>query len=217
MTGQEAVAVGEAFNNALSVDGFVLTKLDGDARGGAALSLREITGKPILFVGIGEKLDALERFHPDRMAGRILGLGDVVTLVEKAQDIFDEKKAKELEKKLRKNGFDFNDFIEQMKQLKKMGPLDEILGMVPGMKKAMPQGIQVDENAMKHIEAIIYSMTPIERANPDLINGSRRKRIATGSGTSVQEVNRLLKQFFEMQKMFKAVRKGGKFMKKFGM
>lgn len=216
MTGQEAVSVGEAFANALSIDGFILTKLDGDARGGAALSLREVTGKPIMFVGIGEKLDALERFHPDRMAGRILGMGDVVTLVEKAQEAFDEKKAREFEKKLRRDKFDLNDFSEQLRQLKKMGPFEEILGMIPGMKKALPQGVQVDEKALKHIEAIIGSMTPNERANPSIIDGSRRRRIANGSGTSVQDVNRLLKQFFDIQKMFKKFGKGGKGLKQFG-
>ncbi len=211
MTGQEAVSVGEAFTSELGVDGFLLTKLDGDARGGAALSLRQVTGKPVLFVGVGEKLDALERFHPDRMAGRILGMGDVVTLVEKAEQTFDEKRAKELEKKLRKQTFDFNDFRDQLKQLKNMGPIDDILAMIPGMKKSMLKGIQVDDGATKRIEAIINSMTPSERAKPGSIDGSRRKRIARGSGTSVQEVNRLLKQFFEMQKMFKKMGRIKKF------
>lgn len=210
MTGQEAVNVGDAFNHALGVDGFVLSKLDGDARGGAALSLREVTGKPIFFIGIGEKLDALERFHPDRMAGRILGMGDVVTLVEKAEMAFDEKKARELEKKLRKQKFDLNDFRDQLKQLKNMGPLEEILSMIPGIKKSMLKDLKVDEKATLHIEAIIDSMTPQERAKPTIIDGSRRKRIAMGSGTSVQEVNRLLKQFFDMQKMFKKMGKGPK-------
>jgi len=211
MTGQEAVSVGETFTQQLGVDGFILTKLDGDARGGAALSLREVTGKPILFVGIGEKLDALERFHPDRMAGRILGMGDVVSLVEKAELVFDENKAKELEKKLRKQKFDLNDFREQLRQLKSMGPLDELLSMIPGIKKSMLKGIQVDDKATAHIEAIIDSMTRAERANPSIIDGNRRKRVAVGSGTSVQEVNRLIKQFFEMKKMFKKMGKGKKF------
>jgi len=210
MTGQEAVSVGKAFTDSLGVDGFVLTKLDGDARGGAALSIREVTGKPILFVGTGEKFDALERFHPDRMASRILGMGDVVSFVEKAQKTFDEKKAKELERKLRKESFDLNDFREQLAQLRNMGPLDELLAMIPGVKKSMLKGVSVDEDALKRIDAIISSMTYAERANPDIINGSRRKRIAKGSGTSVQEVNRLLKQFSGMQKMFKKMSRGGK-------
>lgn len=208
MTGQEAVTVGEAFSERLAVDGFVLTKLDGDARGGAALSLRAVTGKPILFVGVGEKADAIERFYPDRMAGRILGMGDVVSLVEKAQQTFDEQQARKLEKKLRRQEFDFNDFREQIAQLRKMGPLDEILGMIPGIKKNMLEGISIDEKATSRIEAIINSMTLVERRNPSIIDGSRRKRIAAGSGTSVQEVNRLLKQFFEMKKMFKRMKKG---------
>ena len=208
MTGQEAVTVGEAFSERLAVDGFVLTKLDGDARGGAALSLRAVTGKPILFVGVGEKADAIERFYPDRMAGRILGMGDVVSLVEKAQQTFDEQQARKLEKKLRRQEFDFNDFREQIAQLRKMGPLDELLGMIPGIKKNMLKGISIDEKATTRIEAIINSMTLAERRNPSIIDGSRRKRIAAGSGTSVQEVNRLLKQFFEMKKMFKRMKKG---------
>lgn len=210
MTGQEAVNVGTAFNESLGVDGFVLSKMDGDARGGAALSLREVTGKPLYFIGTGEKLDALERFHPDRMAGRILGMGDVVTLVEKAEFAFDEKKSKELEKKLRKQKFDLDDFREQLKQLRNMGPLEDLLSMIPGVKKSMLKGMQIDEKATLHIEAIIGSMTPAERQKPTIIDGSRRKRIAMGSGTSVQEVNRLLKQFFEMQKMFKKMGKGKK-------
>ncbi|MCK5833667.1 signal recognition particle protein [bacterium] len=208
MTGQEAVTVGEAFSEQLAVDGFVLSKLDGDARGGAALSLREVTGKPILFVGVGEKADALEKFHPDRMAGRILGMGDVVSLVEKAQASFDEEKARKLEKKLRKNEFNLDDFREQLAQLKKMGPLEDILSMIPGLKKNMLSGLKIDEKATARIEAIISSMTPIERATPSIIDGSRRKRIAAGSGNSVQEINRLLKQFFEMKKMFKRMKKG---------
>lgn len=208
MTGQEAVTVGEVFSDRLSVDGFVLTKLDGDAKGGAALSIREVTGKPILFVGVGEKASAIERFHPDRMAGRILGMGDVVSLVEKAQQTFDEESARKLEKKIRRNEFDFNDFREQIAQLRKMGPIDELLEMIPGMKKNMLKGLSVDENATVRIEAIIDSMNIAERGNPSIIDGSRRKRIAAGSGSSVQEVNRLLKQFFEMRKMFKKMKKG---------
>lgn len=215
MTGQEAVSVGEAFTNTLGVDGFVLTKLDGDARGGAALSLRFVTGKPILFVGIGEKFDALDRFHPDRMAGRILGMGDVVSFVEKAQEAFDEEKARKLEAKLKKDAFDLEDFREQLAQLKKMGPLDELLGMIPGVKKGMLEGVRFDESATVKIDAIISSMTPEERHKPHIIDGSRRKRIARGSGTSVQEVNRLLKQFFDMQKMMKMARKS-KFRSPFG-
>ncbi|HHS51208.1 MAG TPA: signal recognition particle protein [candidate division Zixibacteria bacterium] len=208
MTGQEAVTVGEAFDQSLSVDGFVLTKLDGDARGGAALSLREVTGKPILFVGLGEKLDAFEKFHPDRMAGRILGMGDVVSFVEKAQESFDEEQAKKLEKRLRRDEFNLDDFREQLAQIKKMGPLEDLLSMIPGVKKNMLKGLQIDDKATVRIEAIISSMTPAERANPSIIDGSRRKRIARGSGNSVQEVNRLLKQFFEMKKMFKRMKKG---------
>ncbi len=208
MTGQEAVTVGEAFTERLAVDGFVLTKLDGDARGGSALSLREVTGKPILFVGTGEKTDAFERFHPDRMAGRILGMGDVVSFVEKAQASFDEEQAKKLERKLRKDDFNLEDFRSQLAQLKSMGPLDELLSMIPGVKKNMLSGLKIDDKATARIEAIISSMTPAERANPSIIDGSRRKRIAAGSGNNVQEVNRLLKQFFEMKKMFKRMKKG---------
>jgi len=217
MTGQEAVSVGEAFTKTLGVDGFILTKLDGDARGGAALSIREVTGKPIFFTGTGERFDALELFHPDRMANRILGMGDVVSLVEKAEKTFDEKKARELERKLRKQRFDLNDFREQLRQLKKMGPLDDLLAMIPGIKKSMLKGMNTDESAIKRIEAIIDSMTDKERTEPAIIDGSRRKRIAAGSGTSVQEVNRLLRQFFEMKKMFKKMNRGGKILMPSGL
>jgi len=217
MTGQEAVSVGKAFTEELNVDGFVLTKLDGDARGGAALSLREVTGKPIFFVGVGEKLDSLERFYPERMASRILGMGDIVSFVEKAQQAFDEDRAQELEKKIRKESFDLNDFREQLKKLRDMGPLEELMAMIPGIKKSGLKGINVDENAIVKIDAIISSMTPKERTRPGIINGSRRKRIAMGSGISVQDINRLLKQFNEMQKMFKRMKKGNKFSSPFGM
>lgn len=209
MTGQEAVSVGDEFNRQIGVDGFVLTKLDGDARGGAALSLREITGKPILFVGTGEKIEALDRFYPDRMANRILGMGDVVSLVEKAQVAFDEDKAKKIEKKLRKNKFDLNDFREQLDQLRNMGPLDEILAMIPGVKKSMINSINMDESAIVQIDAIISSMTPEEKRNPAIIDGSRRKRIAKGSGASVRDVNRLLKQFNQIKKMYRKMTRGG--------
>ncbi|AZR72346.1 signal recognition particle protein [Anoxybacter fermentans] len=215
MTGQDAVNVAEKFDEALGIDGVILTKLDGDARGGAALSIRAVTGKPIKFVGMGEKLDALEPFHPDRMASRILGMGDVLSLIEKAQQSIDLKKAQELERKLKKQEFTLEDFLEQMKQVRNMGPLDQLLGMIPGMGKVKHlKNLQVDEKALDHIEAIINSMTIEERRNPDIINGSRRRRIARGSGTSVQEVNRVLKQFNQLRKMMKQLndmQKGGKF------
>lgn len=214
MTGQDAVNVAQSFDGTLGIDGVILTKLDGDARGGAALSIRAVTGKPIKFAGMGEKLDALEPFHPDRMASRILGMGDVLSLIEKAQTAIDEKKARELEEKLRKQEFSLEDFLDQMKQVRNMGPLDQLLGMMPGMGKAKQlKNLQVDEKALDHIEAIINSMTIKERRNPDIINGSRRKRIANGSGTTVQEVNRLLKQFKDVRKMMKqlsGVQKRGK-------
>ncbi len=204
MTGQDAVNVAESFDQALGIDGVVLTKLDGDARGGAALSIRTVTGKPIKFIGMGEKLDGLEPFHPDRMANRILGMGDVLSLIEKAQETIDLKKAQELEEKLRKQEFTFEDFLDQMKQVRNMGPLDQLMGMIPGMGKVKQlKNMQVDEKALDHVEAIINSMTREERVNPDVINGSRRKRIARGSGTSVQEVNKLLKQFNDVRKMMK--------------
>jgi signal recognition particle subunit SRP54 len=208
MTGQDAVRTAQAFQDRIAFDGVILTKMDGDTRGGAALSIREETGKPIKFVGTGEKPDALEPFHPDRMAQRILGMGDVVTLVEKAQEQFDEAQAKKLEKKIRKNSFDFEDFLEQVQQIKKMGNVKDLLAMVPGMGKAL-RGVDIDDDAFKHIEAIIRSMTPDERQHPDKLNGSRKTRIAKGSGTSVQEVNQLLKQFGEMKKMMKMMNAGG--------
>ncbi len=216
MTGQESVNVAQAFNEALGLDGVILTKLDGDARGGAALSVKAVTGVPIKFVGMGEKIEPLEVFHPDRMASRILGMGDVLSLVEKAQTAFDLEEAKKMEKKLRKNEFTLDDFLAQMQQIKKLGSLDSILGMIPGMgglkKQLAGQDIDLDGKEMRQIEAIIRSMTPKERADISIINGSRRKRIAKGSGTRVQDVNKLLKQFAEMQKMMKKMKKmkGGK-------
>lgn len=207
MTGQDAVNTAKEFNDRLDFDGVVLTKLDGDTRGGAALSIRAVVEKPIKFVGTGEKVDALDVFHPDRMADRILGMGDIVSLVEKAQEQFDEEEAKRLQKKLAKNTFNFNDFLKQINQIKKMGNLKDVVGMIPGMGKAM-KNMDIDDDAFKHIEAIIYSMTPAERENPALINGSRRKRIADGSGTNIQEVNRLLKQFSETRKMMRMVSQG---------
>ncbi len=207
MTGQDAVNTAKEFNDRLDFDGVVLTKLDGDTRGGAALSIRAVVEKPIKFVGTGEKLDALDVFHPDRMADRILGMGDIVSLVEKAQEQFDEEEAKRLQKKLAKNTFNFNDFLKQINQIKKMGNLKDVMGMIPGMGKAI-KNMDIDDDAFKHIEAIIFSMTPGEREDPSLINGTRRKRIALGSGTDVQEVNRLLKQFAETRKMMRMVSQG---------
>ena len=203
MTGQDAVNTAKEFNQTLDFDGVVLTKLDGDTRGGAALSIRTVVDKPIKFVGTGEKLDALDYFHPARMADRILGMGDIVTLVEKAQQQFDEKQARELQRKIAKNQFDFNDFIAQIQQIKKMGNIKDLASMIPGVGKAI-KDIDIDDNAFKGIEAIIQSMTAKERSNPDIINSSRRQRIARGSGTSIQEVNRLLKQFEQTRKMMKA-------------
>jgi signal recognition particle subunit SRP54 len=208
MTGQDAVNTAKAFNDRLNFDGAVLTKMDGDARGGAALSLRATVGKPIKFLSVGEKLDALEKFHPDRLASRILGMGDIVTLVEKAQQTFDQNKAVKLEQKLRTAQFTFEDFLEQLQELKKMGPLSQVMGMLPGMAK-MPKDVNVDDTELVRIEAIIQSMTKKERENPALLNGSRRRRIALGSGTSVQEVNKLVKQFEQMQKMMRSFGKGG--------
>lgn len=218
MTGQDAVTVAEAFNNELGLDGVILTKLDGDARGGAALSIRAVTGRPIKFAGMGEKLDALEPFHPDRMASRILGMGDVLSLIEKAQTAIDLDQAKEMEKRLRKEDFTLDDFQEQLRQVRKLGPLDQVLGMIPGMSglKNKLQGAEIDEKELKRTEAIICSMTKKERRNPSLINGSRRKRIATGSGTRVQDVNRLLKQFAEARKMMKRLQEMQKSGKKGG-
>lgn len=207
MTGQDAVNTAKEFNDRLDFDGVVLTKLDGDTRGGAALSIRAVVEKPIKFVGTGEKLDALDVFHPDRMADRILGMGDIVSLVEKAQEQFDEEEAKRLQKKLAKNTFNFNDFLKQINQIKKMGNLKDVMGMIPGMGKAI-KNMDIDDDAFKHIEAIIFSMTPDEREDPSIINGTRRKRIAIGSGTDVQEVNRLLKQFAETRKMMRMVSQG---------
>ena len=207
MTGQDAVNTAKAFHDRLNISGVVLTKLDGDARGGAALSIRSVVQRPIKFIGIGEKLDALEPFHPDRIASRILGMGDIVTLVEKAQERIDTEKAAKLEEKLRKSQFTLEDFLDQLRQMKSMGPLEQVVGMIPGMNR-LPAGAQIDEKALVRIEAIIQSMTGEERTKPQIINGSRRKRIAAGSGTNVQEVNRLLKQFDEMQKMMKKLTKG---------
>jgi signal recognition particle subunit SRP54 len=220
MTGQDAVNAAKAFHETLPLSGVILTKLDGDARGGAILSVRQVTGVPVKFVGLGEKLDALEVFYPDRMAGRILGMGDVLSLIEKAQTQFDVKQSQEMESKLREGRFDLEDFLNQMQQIKKMGPLENLLGMVPGMEKAMQGkgGLNVDEGQMKQVEAIILSMTPKERQRPETINGSRKRRIAGGSGTSVQQVNRLLGQFRDMQKMMKQMSQmaGGKMGKKLG-
>lgn len=208
MTGQDAVNTAKAFHDRLNFDGVVLTKLDGDSRGGAALSIRSVVQRPIKFIGTGEKLDALEPFYPERIASRILGMGDIVTLVEKAQQQFDQEKAVKLEEKLRRSQLTLEDFLEQLREIKKMGPLSQVIGMLPGMNR-MPADVQVDDNALVRIEAVIQSMTPDERNRPSIINGSRRRRIALGSGTTVQEVNRLLKQFEEMQRMMKRFSKGG--------
>ena len=202
MTGQDAVNTAREFNERLDFTGVVLTKLDGDTRGGAALSIRTVVNKPIMFVGTGEKLDAVDQFHPARMADRILGMGDIVSLVERAQEQYDEEEAKRLQKKIQKNQFDFNDFLTQIHQIKKMGNLKELASMIPGVGKAI-KDIDIDDNAFKSIEAIIYSMTPEERSNPAILNGSRRQRIAKGSGTSIQEVNKLIKQFDETRKMMR--------------
>jgi signal recognition particle subunit SRP54 len=208
MTGQDAVNVAESFAEVADFDGVVITKLDGDARGGAALSVRAVTGKPIMYGSTGEKLDEFERFHPDRMAGRILGMGDVMSLIEKTQDEFDEDQAADLERKIRKQQFTLDDFLTQMKQVRRMGPLGNLMKMVPGMGKAMQGMGQVDERELDRLEAIIQSMTPYERAHPSDINGSRRKRIALGSGTTVQAVNRLVKQFGQMNKLMKQLSEG---------
>ena len=204
MTGQDAVNTAREFNERLDFTGVVLTKLDGDTRGGAALSIRTVVTKPILFVGTGEKMDAVDQFHPARMADRILGMGDIVSLVERAQEQFDEEEAKKLQRKIQKNQFDFDDFLGQIQQIKKMGNLKELASMIPGVGKAI-KDIDIDDNAFKSIEAIIYSMTPQERKHPEILNGSRRNRIAKGSGTNIQEVNRLLKQFEQTRKMMKMV------------
>ncbi|KQL58210.1 MULTISPECIES: signal recognition particle protein [Bacillaceae] len=203
MTGQDAVNVAESFNEQLDVTGAVLTKLDGDTRGGAAISIKAVTNTPIKFAGMGEKIDQLEPFHPERMASRILGMGDVLSLIEKAQTNVDEEKAKELEKKLRTMDFTFDDFLEQLEQVKSMGPLEDLLGMMPGMNKKGMKDLKVDEHQLVRVEAIVKSMTPLEKRDPAVINGSRRKRIAKGSGTTIQDVNRLLKQFEDMKKMMK--------------
>ncbi|MFW6019980.1 MAG: signal recognition particle protein, partial [Bacteroidales bacterium] len=202
MTGQDAVNTAKAFNDVLNYDGVVLTKMDGDTRGGAALTVRKVVNKPIKFVGTGETVEGLDVFYPKRMSDRILGMGDIVSLVEKAQDQFDQDQAQKLQRKISKNQFDFDDFLSQIKQIKKMGNVKDLMGMIPGMGKAL-KNIDLDDDAFKGIEAIIYSMTPEERQNPKLINGSRRRRIAEGSGTSIQEVNRLIKQFGETRKMMK--------------
>ena len=210
MTGQDAVNIAESFNNALDIGGVVLTKMDGDARGGAALSIKAITDKPIKFVGVGEKLSDLEPFHPDRMSSRILGMGDVLTMIEKAQAVVDEKKAAELEKKLRKNEFTLDDFRDQMVQIRKMGSMSDLISMIPGIGKSKHlKNLEVDENELVRIEAIINSMTPQERRHHTLIKGSRRKRIAKGSGTSVQDINKLLKNYTQVMKMIKKINKGG--------
>lgn len=206
MTGQDAVNTAKAFNERLDFDGVVLTKLDGDTRGGAALSIRTVVEKPIKFISTGEKMDAIDVFHPDRMAQRILGMGDVVSLVEKAQQTFDEDEAKRLQKKIRRNEFNFDDFLSQLQQVKKMGNIQDLVGMIPGMGKAV-KDVDLDDDSFKPIEAIIRSMTPYERAHPEVLNGSRKKRIAQGSGTSVQEVNNLLKQFAGMRKMMRTMNK----------
>lgn len=207
MTGQDAVNTAKAFHDQLDFDGVVMTKLDGDSRGGAALSIRSVVQKPIKFIGVGEKLDALEAFHPDRIASRILGMGDIVTLVEKAQEQFDQEKAVKLEEKLRKSQLTLEDFLDQLGEVKKMGPLSQVMSMLPGGNR-LPPNAQIDDDALVHVEAIIQSMTKEERLRPSIINGSRRRRIAMGSGTTVQEVNRLLKQFDEMQRMMKRLSKG---------
>ena len=208
MTGQDAVNTAKTFNDRLDFDGVILTKLDGDTRGGAALTIRSVVNKPIKFVGIGEKMDAIDMFYPERMADRILGMGDIVSLVERAQEQYDEESARKLQKKLAKDQFNFNDFVDQIRQIKKMGNVKDLMSMIPGMGKAI-KDIDIDENAFKGIEAIIQSMTPLERENPMVLNGSRRKRIAQGSGTDIQEVNRLIKQFDDTRKMMKMLTTGG--------
>lgn len=213
MTGQDAVNTAKEFNERLDFDGVILTKLDGDTRGGAALSIRTVVNKPIKFVGTGEKLEALDAFHPERMADRILGMGDIVSLVEKAQEQFDAEEAKKLQKKISRNQFNFNDFLNQIQQIKKMGNIKDLASMIPGVGKAL-KDVDIDDDAFKGVEAIIYSMTPAEREHPEIINGSRRMRIAKGSGTTVQEVNRLLKQFEESKKMMKMLSSGSKMMRR---
>jgi signal recognition particle subunit SRP54 len=212
MTGQDAVNTAKAFNDRLDFDGVILTKLDGDTRGGAALSIKSVVNKPIKFVGMGEKMDALDIFYPERMADRILGMGDVVTLVERAQEQFDAKEAKRLQERIAKNKFSFNDFLGQLQQIKKMGNVKDLMGMIPGVGKAI-KDIDIDDNAFRHIEAIIYSMTPEEREHPEIINGNRKNRIAKGSGRNIQEVNRLMKQFEDTRKMMRIMQDKGQMAK----
>ncbi|BFP41962.1 signal recognition particle protein [Flavobacteriaceae bacterium GF1] len=207
MTGQDAVNTAKAFNDILNFDGVILTKLDGDTRGGAAISIKSVVNKPIKFIGTGEKMEAIDVFHPSRMADRILGMGDVVSLVERAQEQFDEEQARKIQKKIAKNKFGFDDFLSQIQQIKKMGNMKDLMGMIPGMGKAL-KGIDIDDDAFKHIEAMIHSMTPDERSNPSKLNSSRKKRIAAGSGRSIQDVNQLLKQFDQMSKMMKMMQGG---------
>jgi signal recognition particle subunit SRP54 len=208
MTGQDAVNSARSFHERLAFTGSVLTKMDGDTRGGAALSIRSVTGEPLKFMSVGEKLDALEPFHPDRVAGRILGQGDIVTLVEKAQATFDEEKAAKLEEKIRKADFTLSDFLDQLRQIRKMGPLADVLGMVPGMSQRL-KNVKLDENALKRTEALILSMTPHERERPKILNANRRRRIARGAGLTVQHVNRMIQQYDQMVTMMKRMRKGG--------
>jgi len=208
MTGQDAVNTAKAFNDKLNFDGVILTKMDGDTRGGAALTIKSVVNKPIKFIGVGEKMDALDVFHPDRLAERILGMGDIRSFVEKAQEQFDEEEAIKLQRKLAKNQFDFNDFLSQIAQIKKMGNIKDMMSMIPGVGKNI-KDMDIDDNAFKSVEAIILSMTPYERSNPDSLNGSRKKRIAIGSGTDIQDVNKLIKQFDDMRKMMRMV-SGGK-------
>jgi signal recognition particle subunit SRP54 len=216
MTGQDAVNVAESFGSQVGIDGVIITKLDSDTRGGAALSVRKVTGKPIKFVGVGEKAEDLEPFYPDRMASRILGMGDVLSLIEKAQSAIDEREASLLEQKLKKADFDFEDFLIQMNQMKKLGPLKNIIGMIPGLNQAKLGDVDIDEKALNHVEAIIQSMTPQERRNPDILNASRKRRIAAGSGRNIQEVNKLIKQFDDMKKLMKQFSPQGKKGKKGG-
>ena len=208
MTGQDAVNTAKAFNDILNFDGVILTKLDGDTRGGAAISIKSVVNKPIKFIGTGEKMEAIDVFYPARMAERILGMGDVVSLVERAQEQFDEQEARKIQKKIAKNQFGFDDFLSQIQQVKKMGNMKDLMGMIPGAGKMM-KDIDVDDDAFKHIEAIIHSMTPAERTKPTLLNASRKKRIGAGSGTSIQQVNQLMKQFDQMSKMMKMMQGGG--------
>ena len=208
MTGQDAVNTAKAFNDILNFDGVILTKLDGDTRGGAAISIKSVVNKPIKFIGTGEKMEAIDVFYPARMAERILGMGDVVSLVERAQEQFDEQEARKIQKKIAKNQFGFDDFLSQIQQVKKMGNMKDLMGMIPGVGKMM-KDVDVDDDAFKHIEAIIHSMTPEERSKPTLLNASRKKRIGAGSGTSIQQVNQLMKQFDQMSKMMKMMQGGG--------